>query len=180
MDLQPLTTDNLVAILIAVVGFGWTIRSLALANRQLKAGQYTAEATRRTTQGQFLIALNDHFRLCEDIHRSLVANDPDADPPWHPPEGDWVPVVHYMGLFERCQILIESDALDLPTFERLYGYRFRHLVTKAAVRERYFLNPTDASGWSDFLELWSRLDEAYLARTGKQPPDPCPQITGVH
>jgi len=164
-NLEPLSTDNLVTIILAVVGFGGTIFGLVRASRQLREN-------RRVTQGQVLLELSDHFRHFEGIHRSLLNTKRGAD--WAPPDRDWTSVVFYMGLFERCQVLLEGEALALDEFERLYGYRLRLLVKRRSVRDRYFSNAKVASGWQDFIRIWKQLDDAYAARTEKEPKNPAP------
>lgn len=164
-NLEPLSTDNLVTIILAVIGFGGTIFSIVRASRQLRE-------SRRVTQGQFLLELSDHFRNFEGIHRSLLRTKKGAI--WAPPDDDWTSVVFYMGLFERCQVLLEDEALVLDEFERLYGYRLRLLVNRGSVRDRYFSNASEALGWQDFIRIWKQLDDAYAARTNQGPQNPAP------
>jgi hypothetical protein len=162
-SLEPVSADNVVAIVIGIVGFGGTILGLYFAYRQLVAA-------RRASQGQFLLQLADHFRHFDEIHRSLL--EAERPEPWRPPRDDWVSVVQYMGLFERCKVLVDCDVLNLSEFERQYGYRFRHLVGKQSVRDRYFADAETAEGWEDFRKIWAELDVAYEARRLRQPQHP--------
>lgn len=58
-----------------------------------------------------------------------------------------------MGLFERCQILIDEKVLKAAVFERLYGYRVEVLVVPTVIRDHV---NEGARGWSDFIALaWS-------------------------
>lgn len=160
VDINELDTSNL----LTLIGFAGTIAGLIFAARQFAA-------SRRATQGQFLLELNDHFRHFDAIYRSLYENRKRAStsPPWKPPDDDWTAVAQYMGLFERCMVLIDNGVLNISTFERLYGYRFRDLVRVETIRQRFFKDLQTAGGWSDFLKLWSKLDDQEFKRTGKAP-----------
>lgn len=161
VDVHQLDTSNL----LTLIGFAGTIAGLIFASRQFAA-------SKRATQGQFLLELNDHFWRFDRIYRSLYEyrKDGDQSRPWEPPDpDDWTTVAQYMGLFERCMVLIDNGVLNIATFERLYGYRFRDLVRPESVRKLYFSDLEAAAGWGDFLELWSKLDDQYFKRTEKAP-----------
>ncbi len=160
--LEPLSTDNLVTLVIGVLGFGATLIGLRLAFGQLVEGKEIAEQTQRVNKGQFLLQLDEAFRQFDDVHRSLMkANEP--DPAWTPPGDNWTRVVLYMGLFERCKILIDYGLLDPEIFERQYGYRLRRIVATPTILEQC-LNPSKVAGWTDFLALRDELMELYEAR----------------
>lgn len=163
LGLEPLSTDNLITLAIGIGGLGLTASGLYFAYRQLVAA-------RKASQGQFLLQLWDQFRHFDEIHRSLLAEG--SPEPWKPPRDDWTSVVQYMGLFERCKVLIDCDLLDLQTFERQYGYRFRHLTSKQSIRDRFFSDSDTADGWQEFLQIWADLDAAYSARRQRQPEYP--------
>jgi hypothetical protein len=170
IHLQPLSTDNLVTILIGVFGFGGTIFGLRLAYGQLVDGKQIAEETRQTSRGQFLLQLNDAFRGFDDVHERLMQPD-HINPNWEPPASNWTRVVLYMGLFERCKILIDYDLLEPEIFERQYGYRLRRIVETPAIADRY-LNERASSGWTDFRDLRDEMKYLYEERRGERAASP--------
>jgi hypothetical protein len=161
--LEPLSTDNLVTLAIGVLGFGATLIGLRFAYGQLVEGKEVAEQTQQVNKGQFLLQLDEAFRQFDDVHRSLMKPS-EPDPAWTPPEDNWTRVVLYMGLFERCKILIDYGLLDPEIFERQYGYRLRRIVATQTILEQC-LNPSTIAGWTDFLALRDELMELYEARS---------------
>jgi hypothetical protein len=118
--------------------------------------------------------LQDAFVRFDGVFRSLE----NAGESWQPPEDDWVTVMKYLGLFERCQLLIEWGTLDVRSFERLYSFRLRTICNRKEVCERYF-NAQAVVGWTDFLKLWDSVRKAYGERMGERakewkPPPPYP------
>jgi hypothetical protein len=166
LHLEPISTDNLVTLVIGVFGFGATLIGLRFAYGQLVESKEVAEQTQRVSKGQFLLQLDEAFRQFNDVHRSLMQpNEP--DPEWHPPDDNWTRVVLYMGLFERCKILIDYGLLDPEIFERQYGYRLRRIVATPTIVEQC-LNPSRIAGWADFLALRDEVVELYEARKNRQ------------
>jgi hypothetical protein len=167
--LEPIDTGDL----LTIIGFVATLIGLFFAYRQLIAGQRTSDATRKATQVQLLLQLGDQFRHFDDIHRCLMEAI-DTGTPWNPPASQRTRVVQYMGLFERCKLLIDFDVLDISIFERQYGYRLRSIVETPAIKEKYLDDVDEARGWTDFINLWRDLDTQYETRIGNPPETQAP------
>jgi hypothetical protein len=86
--------------------------------------------TRRQATGQFLFELDSQFQQYVDLQDALM----DGDNPSYTPT-DWPLVWRYLGLFERCKVLIDNHTIDMKTFEAFYGYRLYSVVANTAIRK---------------------------------------------
>jgi hypothetical protein len=68
---------------------------------------------------------------------------------------EWGQVEDYMGLFEHCEILIQSGLLDPTKYKRLFGYRIENILANPVIVREKLLK--EKSGWVDFLMLVKRL-----------------------
>jgi hypothetical protein len=143
----------LVAVIAAMIAgyFGF---------RSLQEAQGAALQARLVTSGQFLLQLQDAFRVHDALYRSLIEARKHVD--WLPPDEDWIAVTQYLGLFERCKILIDWQALDIPSFQRLYSYRLRDVCNRKEISAMYFETEAKAEGWTDFLDLWHEVRLEYF------------------
>jgi len=69
---------------------------------------------------------------------------------------EWDAVENYMGLFEHCELLMQSGLLDPVMFRKLFGYRIENIIAnpeivlhKLVLEERY---------WPDFWKLIRRFE----------------------
>jgi hypothetical protein len=68
---------------------------------------------------------------------------------------EWGPVEDYMGLFEHCEILIQSGLLNPTMFKRLFGYRIENILANPVIVRKKLVE--EKGGWIDFLMLVKRL-----------------------
>jgi hypothetical protein len=94
--------------------------------------------TRKHALGEFLFTLDAQFREYEDIHDALFDQ---MGPEYSPSEREWKRVLRYVGLFERCQILLENQTLSIEIFDSLYGYRLYSVVGNHEIHDRIIASP---------------------------------------
>jgi hypothetical protein len=144
---------SLGAIWIAIRQFRHEVQT---ATKELKFSQDIAK-------GQFLLHLDELLDSRKEAHlmlrrggrwlrqdkvpQTLKECDWTAD--------EWAAVEAYMGFFERVNILVEKDLLDIAEVERLYGYRVRNIVNNPVIFEAKLVEAR--SGWKDFLSLCDKL-----------------------
>ncbi|MCU0464132.1 MAG: hypothetical protein MUF38_06145 [Anaerolineae bacterium] len=107
---------------------------------------------RKQAFGQFLLELDNHFVRYQDIHRGLIEFEQDYD---H--NANIALVWQYIGLFERCKILIDKGIIDVQTFIDFYGYRLSRLLEHDGIRENIELNADDHFHFNKLCEM---VDEA--------------------
>jgi hypothetical protein len=118
---------------------------------------YTARQIRRNTRAQratFFLKLVKLFQGFNEVHVKLR---PGGDWSTRGPSSadEWASVEGYMGLFEHCEIMLKSGVIDKETFERLFAYRLKNIVSnQAIVREKL---DSERELWQDFLNLPDRL-----------------------
>ena len=157
--IASVTTDWITAIATALGALAATL-GLAYAGLQLRAARQSAEGARREAESQFLLALEDQFRVHWDTH---VALRPGGE--WTSDNGgpktaeDWARVESYMGLFERLNILRRNGLVSLPYIRQFYGYRLGNIWANKAIREGKNLENAP-SDWADFMELSRELGKS--------------------
>jgi hypothetical protein len=67
----------------------------------------------------------------------------------------WGQVEDYMGLFEHCEILIQSGLVNAHIFDRMFGYRVSNILNNPVIVGEKLVKEKD--GWVDFLSLVQRL-----------------------
>lgn len=113
--------------------------------------------TKRQAMGQTLFELDSQFKEFSGIHARLMSSSPEDDEgiePTYP--DDFLQIWSYMGLFERCLVLIEHGLLDMKTFYAFYGYRLYSVVWEDYVRN-------DVEGNPEQHQYFIRLCHAVLA-----------------
>lgn len=105
--------------------------------------------TRKHTKGQFLLEVDDRLRIYNHIHERLINDYPPLDP-----ETDkdihWPEVWQYIGFFERINIMLDDNILDIGLIYRLYGYRVYRIIHN----DTLFAELMDgADAWQDFIRL---------------------------
>jgi hypothetical protein len=88
--------------------------------------------SRKQAYGQFLFELDTQFRAYEKLHQQLMSVD-GAD--YEPSHDEMIEVWRYVGLFERCKILLDNNTISMETFEAFYGYRLYSVVGNCAIRK---------------------------------------------
>lgn len=161
--LSSATTDwisavaGLGAALAAAIGLAYAGLQLRAARQSADGARAEAESGRRTTESQFLLALEDQFRVHWDVHVALRPGGKWATAGAGPESSEeWARVESYMGLFERLNILHRNEVLPLPYIRQFYRYRLNNLWANPVIRgEKMDARP---EGWSDLIELSHKLD----------------------
>jgi hypothetical protein len=130
-------TLTLTDIATLILAFATTV-SLIYIGRQVRV-------TRQQTKGEFLLALDAQFEKTLDITRRLV-----MEKDFKPVGDEWPQVWQLMSVFERINIMMEDNILDVDIIDRLHGFRLLILIANDAVYER--LKQTGAE-WQDFIDL---------------------------
>ncbi|MDX1994051.1 MAG: hypothetical protein SF029_16820 [bacterium] len=120
--------------------------------------------SRRVSQGEFLLHLDEMMRVHDKVHRSLRPGGKWAKGNVGPINADeWADVESYMGLFERIKILIDRKILDIKLFDRLYGYRIDNIIANEVIVQTK-LGSEEKESWQDFIALHRALEQS---RKGK-------------
>lgn len=113
----------------------------------------------RIAEGQFLIELTKMFAEHEEVHVQLRPagswRNGKANP--NTPE-EWVAIDNYMGLFERCEILIRQKTLDPSVFAGLFGYRLDNILSQPAIVGKKLVGG-ESMYWADFISLLDRMQK---------------------
>ncbi len=151
---------------------------LAAANEQLAAANEQLRDGQKTAYGDFLLRLDEAFRQYQEAHTKLRPGGEwsklGPDGKWREKEDgpefrkDGPAVEGYMGLFERVQLLLAKDLIDIDTVNRLYGYRLFNIVNNSIIYQVKLVELGD--GWIDFIKLWKALC-ALDSNKGKKCPD---------
>jgi hypothetical protein len=163
------TTDWISAIagvgaaLAAAIGLAYAGLQLRAARQSAEGARAEAESGRRTTESQFLLALEDQFRVHWDVHVALRPGGRWTAPGAGPESSeDWARVESYMGLFERLNTLHRNGVLPLPYIRQFYRYRLNNLWANQVIRrEKMDARP---ERWRDLIELSHKLDIAESKR----------------
>jgi hypothetical protein len=115
----------------------------------------------RVTKGQFLLDMDQAFEADREIRNKLASPDQLSFTP-----ADWHHIKAYMSRFERVNVFISERLLDAEVIYRLYGSRLSSILRQTEIRQRLLENPERALNWSDFNELWSRINKEALKATG--------------
>ena len=73
----------------------------------------------------------------------------------------------YMGLFERNQVLVAADMIDIGTVDRLYSYRLFNIADNPIIYQEKFVKR--GYGWRDFIKLWKALGALENNKSKTQP-----------
>ena len=129
-----MTITDFATILVALATMG----SMLYIARQVKM-------TRQQTKGQFLLALDEQFEKSNAITVRLV-----NEAGFKPVETDWFEVWRLMSVFERINIMVEDNILDVAIVDRLHGFRLLYLIANDPIYERLAATGAD---WQDFIDL---------------------------
>lgn len=135
---------------------------------------YAAFQIRRTaliSEGQFLLELTKMFKEHDAVHIKLrPAGDwrKIGQSPGTPEE--WAAVDAYMGLLERCEVLMAQKSLDQDVFARLFAYRVDNLLAQDAIVDKK-LRGGERAHWNDFIKLSARLKKMGVLHEEVPPQD---------
>jgi hypothetical protein len=137
-DLADLATvAGAVAGVIALAYTGWQIRQNTRAHR-----------------AEFWLTLRQMFSEHRDIHFTLRNYEwPNVDIT-HP---DWAKLEAYMGLLEHCEIMLDDGLLDWGTFNDVYGYRTKLILSNPLIVRDTLIRRR--AGWVRFLDLVRRTKD---------------------
>jgi hypothetical protein len=162
------TTDWIAALaglgaaLAAAIGLTYAGLQLRAARESAEGARSEVESARRTTESQFLLALEDQFRVHWDVHIALRPGGKWAAGGGPESNEDWARVESYMGLFERLNILHNNNVLPLPYIEQFYRYRLNNIWKNGGIRREKM--EAHAVEWRDFIELSHKLKIATSKR----------------
>ena len=129
-----MTIGDLASLMVALATTG----SLIYISRQVNV-------TRQQAKGQFLLALDDQFEKFNSITLRLVNGQK-----FMPTGDDWILLFGLMSVFERINIMVEDNILDVGLVDRLHGFRLLALIANDGVFQR--LQGSGAE-WQDFIDL---------------------------
>lgn len=137
--MNPVSVSDIANAVMAIT----SVSSLVFTVVGLAFVAWQVSHTHKQATGQFLFELDSQFRSFADVHAELMD---DHDATYKP--GPMSVVWSYIGLFERCKVLIDHRTLDMKTFDDFYGYRlysvvanetFRDTVQRSPERHQYFI-----------------------------------------
>lgn len=129
---------TMVGVFIAVLALGYTAV-------QVKRGANANKA-------EFWLRFREMISHYEVVHSNLRPGGAWADPETGPQKpGEWVQVEGYMGLFEHCEIMMESCLIDRKTFKAIYRYRLKNILTNKAIVQKKLVDEKES--WKFFLKL---------------------------
>jgi hypothetical protein len=136
-----ITVTDIATVILAIA----TMVSLIYIGRQVRV-------TRQQTKGEFLLALDAQFEKVTGTARRVV-----SEPDYKPSGDDWIPVWQLMSVFERINIMVEDQILDVDIIDRLYGFVLMNILANDAVYERVKLTGAE---WQDFIDLCYAIADA--------------------
>lgn len=135
-----MTISDLATLVIAL----GTVGSLLYISRQVNV-------TRQQTKGQFLLALDAQFEKNNDVMRRLI-----NEKGFTPVGDEWPDVWKLMSVFERINIMVEDNILDIGLVDRLWGFLLLKIVANEAIYDRVAASGTE---WQDFIDLCHAIAE---------------------
>ena len=130
------TIAGAVAGVAALAYTGWQIRQNTLAHR-----------------AEFWLTLRQMFSEHRDVHFMLRTYEWTNEDITHP---DWARLEAYMGLLEHCEIMLEDELLDWQTFNDVYGYRIKLILSNSLIVRDTLIRRR--RGWVRFLDLVRRME----------------------
>ncbi len=129
-----MTIGDIASLIVALATTG----SLIYISRQVSVSRLQAK-------GQFLLALDAQFEKFNNITVRLV-----NEQAFIPVGGDWPEIFGLMSVFERINIMVEDNILDIGLVDRLHGFRLLRIIANDTIYQR--LGATGAE-WQDFIDL---------------------------
>lgn len=134
-----------------------TILGVVIAGIGLVYAAVQIRKTARISEGQFLLELTKMFKEHDAVHIKLrPAGDWQKGNQNPHTQQDWADVDAYMGLLERCEILIQQNSLDPNVFASLFAYRVDNLLAQGAIVGKKLVG-SERAHWTDFIKLAVRL-----------------------
>ena len=157
-------------ITVTISDIASSIMAIATAGSMLYISRQLS-VTRKQTKGQFLLALDEQFEKSNEITIRLINEE------GFTPQGkDWPEIFRLMSVFERINIMVEDNILDIAIVDRLHGFRLMHLIANDTIYQRL---QTTGAEWQDFIDLCYAVaehqrtahvtvdDEAFIERVSK-------------
>ena len=148
------TTITLTDIATVILAIATTV-SLIYIGRQVRV-------TRQQAKGEFLLALDEQIEKSRPVALRLI-----SEQAYKPIGDEWPQLWQFMSVFERINIMLEDNILDIGMIDRLYAFMLLRLLANDAIFER--LQATGAE-WQDFIDLCYAVAD-YRARKGATPQD---------
>jgi hypothetical protein len=126
--------------------------------RQIKDG-------RRAIKAQFISGLENEVMGLYEVYTKLLPDGVWASSQVGPRSREEVSkIVPYLGFFAKIKFLIDLDAIDLPTVNRMFVFRFFLAVNNRHVQEKILYADLYEDYWSEIFALyhdWTRLRRRY-------------------
>jgi len=137
------------ADIVTIVGIILGIGTLVYTAKQIRMSA-------RISKGQFFLELEKMSSLYDDVHLKLRGgewSEANKGPSNHE---DWSKLEDYMGFFEYCEILIRDSLIDIDTFEKIFGYRIRNIISNEIIYNAKLIK--ERNEWILFISLLKRLN----------------------
>jgi hypothetical protein len=123
------------------------------------------------------IDLRTAFARHDDVHKKLRPGGnwfrSTTEPSTHE---DFADAEAYMGLLEYCEIMMANHLVDQGTFERLFSYRLRNILSNRMIFTHKLV--TEQASWTDFIALCQRV-KIDLSAYAKEHNCPAPGLKPV-
>ena len=137
--------------IVSAIGLILTGIGLCFAAFELRQSKQIAEESKRVSQGEFLLHLEELFQTHAEIHKRLRPGGDWSDDKGPSTPSEWADLERYMGLFERINALVNLHILDIGYVDDFYGYRLLNIVRNPMILQAKLAKGD--SSWKGFLEL---------------------------
>jgi hypothetical protein len=142
--------------IVSALGLALTGIGLCFAAFELRQSKQIAEESKRVSQGEFLLHLEELFQTHTEIHKRLRPGGDWSDGDKGPATpSEWADLERYMGLFERINALVNLHILDIGYVDDFYGYRLLNIVRNPVIFQAKLAKGD--SSWKGFLELVTKI-----------------------
>src|SRR5215216_7423114 len=117
---MTVTITDIATLVLAIA----TTTSLIYISRQVNV-------TRQQTKGQFLLALDDQFARTDSLTIRMV-----NESNFVPTSAEWPDILRMMSVFERINVMVDDNILDVALVDRLYGFRLMNVIANNVIYER--------------------------------------------
>jgi hypothetical protein len=156
---------SLLAWLIGALAYAASMIAAIAAVAALWIAAYELRQNRLINKERFALDLDEMFDKYSDINEELRSWHVDKIPP-----AKWREIEDYLGVFEHCERLIEDGLLDWQTFQDMFGYRVRNIMSVDQIVGKVRLDEEDRPGtWCNLIKLAGRLEPEYKSRLEGQP-----------
>jgi hypothetical protein len=134
-----------------------TVTGLVLTALGLIYTGYQISESKKVARGEFLLHLDEMFKQHYQTHIRFRPGGDWGDGKTGPTNNleEWVAVEQYMGLFERINVLVEDNIIDIDTIDRLYGYRVINILGNEIIQKTKL--ERESQYWQDFIKLGNKI-----------------------